>query len=404
MRIPFSPPDITQDDIDAVAEVMRSGWITTGPKTKEFERRIALFCGTDRTVCLGSATAALELTLRFLGIGQGDEVVTSAYTYSASASVIAHTGAAVVLADVDPGSYHISPARVLDAVTHRTKAVIAVDIAGVPCDYDALYAALVQKKHLYRPKTLLQSCFERPVLIADAAHSLGAAYKNRPVGSIADFTCFSFHAVKNLTTAEGGAVTWRPVKGIADADVYKNFMLLALHGQDKDALAKQAAENWGYDIRLLGYKCNMTDMAAALGVSQLSRYPKTLIKRRGLIEEYDRAFCALDIECLRHFTDEYSSSGHLYPVRLLGRDEAFRDGVIRRMAQRGVATNVHYKPLPMHSAYQRMGFDIRDFPNAYGMYRNEITLPLYSAMTGDEIGLTIGAFVRELAARSAACM
>lgn len=404
MNIQFSPPEIVQSDIDAVVEVLKSGWITTGPRTKEFERQLSRFCGTSQTVCLHSATAALELTLRLLGIGPGDEVVTSAYTYTASASVIAHTGAKIVLADVDIGNYHLSPGRVQDAITDKTKAVIAVDIAGIPCGYRELYAALEDKKRLYRPENVIQSCFDRPVLIADAAHSLGALYMDGPVGSIADFTCFSFHAVKNLTTGEGGAVTWRPVRGMPDETIYRQFMLLSLHGQSKDALEKTAAGGWAYDISVAGYKCNMTDIQAALGLSQLKRYDLILAKRRRLIESYDEAFATLDAEPLRHYGRDYASSGHLYMIRLNGKDEEFRDKVICEMAESGVAANVHYKPLPMHSAYKKMGFVIGDFPNAYEMYKNEITLPLYSRMTEVESMFVSDTFFKILRARNTACM
>lgn len=404
MNIPFSPPEITQDDIDAVVEVLKSGWITTGPKTKEFEERLSQFCNTGKTVCLNSATAALELTLRFLGIGQGDEVITSVYTYTASASVIAHVGATMVLVDVDEGNYHISPEKVMEAVTSRTKAVIAVDIAGVPCDYDRLFIALQQKNHLYQSGNVIQSCFNRPVLIADAAHSLGAVYKDKKVGSIADFTCFSFHAVKNLTTAEGGAVTWRPVRSLTDEYIYTKFMLFALHGQNRDALERTLAGYWVYDIFLMGYKCNMTDITAALGLSQLSRYRQTLLKRKKIIEQYNKAFASLDIKVLQHYTSQYTSSGHLYPVRLTGKDEAFRDAVMNRMAQNGISANVHYKPLPMHSAYKNMGFNINDFPNAYDIFKNEITLPLYSKMTEIENEFVIDVFTRILNEVTAAYM
>ncbi len=404
MNIPFSPPDITQADIDAVVDVLKSGWITTGPKTKEFERQLSRFCATNQTVCLNSATAALELTLRFLGIGPGDEVITSAYTYTATASVVQHVGAKTILVDTDKGSYHLSAQHVLDAITKRTKAVIAVDIAGVPCGYDGLFAALEQKKHLFRPRSVVQSCFERPVLIADAAHALGAAYKGKPVGSIADFTCFSFHAVKNLTTAEGGAVTWRTLPGVPDGFIYTQFMLLSLHGQNKDALEKSLAGHWVYDITLPGYKCNMTDMMAALGLSQLSRYPQTLLKRRRIIEAYNGAFGTLDVETLTHYGDEYASSGHLYMLRLPGKDEKCRDELIRELAERGVAANVHYKPLPMHSAYKNMGFDIADFPNAYAMYRNEVSLPVYSGMTDAENDFVIDTVFKILKTRDIACM
>lgn len=404
MNIPFSPPDITQDDIDAVVEVLRSGWITTGPKTKEFERQLSLFYDTNKTVCLNSASAALELTLRFLGIGPGDEVITSAYTYTASASIIDHVGAKIVLVDVDEGSYHISPKNVLDAITEKTKAVIAVDIAGVPCDYDNLFIALEQKKNLFHAQNAVQSCFDRPVLIADAAHSLGATYKNKPIGKIADFTCFSFHAVKNLTTAEGGAATWRTIRGMPDEYIYTKFMLLALHGQNKDALEKSMAGHWVYDIDLLGYKCNMTDIMAALGLSQLSRYKQSIIKRRGITEKYNAAFEPFNVESLMHYGNGYTSSCHLYLLRLIGKDEKYRECVIHKMSENGIATNVHYKPLPMHSAYKKMGFDIKDFPYAYNMYKNEITLPVYSKMTEIENSVIIDSFLNILKMRNIACM
>ena len=404
MNIPFSPPDITQEDIDAVVEVLKSGWITTGPKTKEFERQLSLFCNTKQTVCLNSATAALELTLRFLGIGPGDEVITSAYTYTASASVIEHVGAKIILVDVDEGSYHISPQNVLRAITEKTKAVIAVDIAGVPCDYDQLFIALEQKKNFFHAKNSVQASFDRPVLIADAAHSFGATYKKKSVGSIADFSCFSFHAVKNLTTAEGGAITWRPIRGMLDEYIYTKFMLLALHGQNKDALEKSLAGHWVYDIDLLGYKCNMTDIMAALGLSQLKRYKQTLLKRRRIIEVYEQAFKSLNVEALKHYGSRYDSSGHLYLLRLIGRDEKYRDDVINKMAESGIATNVHYKPLPMHSGYKKIGFNIKDFPNAYEMYKNEITLPVYSKMTETEISFIIELFFEILKMKKLACV
>lgn len=404
MKIEFSPPDITQSDIDAVVEVLKSGWITTGPRTKEFERQLSLFYGTGSTVCLNSATAALELTLRFLGIGPGDEVITTAYTYTATASVIEHVGAKIVLVDVDPGSYHISSGNVLKAVTNKTKAVIAVDIAGVPCDYKSLFSALEQKKNLFCAGNMVQSCFDRPVLIADAAHSLGAIYRGRPVGNVADFTCFSFHAVKNLTTAEGGAVTWRPLRGLPDEAVYKQYMLLSLHGQNKDALEKSLAGHWVYDITLAGYKCNMTDIMAALGLSQLARYTKTLLKRRRIIDQYDEAFKTLEVNSLQHYGKGFASSGHLYMMRLNGKDEAFRNRIIGEMSNNGIATNVHFRPLPMHSAYRKMGFDIKDFPNAYDMYKNEITLPVFTKMTEKENAFIIDVFIELMANKNIACI
>jgi dTDP-4-amino-4,6-dideoxygalactose transaminase len=382
--IPFVLPEITKNDINAVVDVLKSGWITTGQITKKFEEHLSRFCKTNKTVCVNSATAAMELTLRFLGIGPGDEVITSAYTYTASASVIEHVGAKIVLVDVDKGSYHISAENILNAVTDRTKAVIAVDIAGVPCCYDRLFSVLEQKKHLYRPAKGVQSLFDRPVLIADAAHAFGSLYKDQQVGNIADFTCFSFHAVKNLTTGEGGAITWRPVPGMPDDCIYKQFMLLSMHGQNKDALEKTLNGCWEYDINLMGYKCNMPDIMAALGLSQLWRYSEMLFKRHWIIDKYDQAFQDLNIEILRHKTKDYVSNGHLYMARLTGADYKFRNYVIGKMLENSIMTNVHYKPLPMHSAYKKAGFDIGDFPNAYEMYKNEISLPLYTLLTDEE--------------------
>lgn len=379
-KIPFSPPDITQEEIDAVAETLRSGWITTGPKTKQFEYKIAEYCGTKKSACLGSATAALELTLRVLGIGPGDEVITSAYTYTASASVIAHVGAKIVLVDTAKDSFHMNYEALADAVSEKTKAVIPVDIAGVMCDYDKIFQIVNEKKSRFHAANEMQERIGRVAVVADAAHSFGAEYKGRKSGSVADFTCFSFHAVKNLTTGEGGAVTWREIPQVADNELYKQYMLLSLHGQSKDALAKTTAGGWEYDILCPAYKCNMTDICASIGLAQLDRYGALLDKRREVIGYYDRALSQLPVTMLRHFTPEYTSSGHLYLMRLDGKSEQERNAFIRRMSEAGIATNVHYKPLPMHTAYRNMGFDIKDFPNAYEMYGNEVTLPLHTLL------------------------
>lgn len=384
-KVPFSPPDITQKEIDAVTEVLKSGWITTGPKTKEFENKISEYCGTNKTACLNSATAALELTLRLLGIGEGDEVITSAYTYTASASVIAHAGAKIILVDTGKDSFHLDYEALAGAVTEKTKAIIPVDIAGVMCDYDRIYEIVHAKKHLFRAGNALQERIGRIAVVADAAHSFGAKYKGRISGSAADFTCFSFHAVKNLTTGEGGAVTWRPADGIDDAEIYKQYMLLSLHGQSKDALEKTNAGSWKYDIACLAYKCNMTDICAAIGLAQLERYGGLLERRKEIIKVYDEAFEGTNIVPFKHFTDGCQSSGHLYLTTLQGKNETERNEIICKMTEAGIATNVHYKPLPMHTAYKKLGFDIGKFPNAYGMYRKELTLPLHTALTGEQL-------------------
>lgn len=388
-KVPFSPPDITQKEIDAVTEVLKSGWITTGPKTKEFENKISGYCGTNKTACLSSATAALELTLRLLGIGEGDEVITSAYTYTASASVIAHAGAKIILVDTGKNSFHLDYEALADAVTEKTKAIIPVDIAGVMCDYDRIFEIVQAKKHLFRAGNALQERIGRIAVVADAAHSFGAKYKGRISGSVADFTCFSFHAVKNLTTGEGGAVTWRQGDGIDDAEIYKQYMLLSLHGQSKDALEKTSAGSWEYDIVYPAYKCNMTDICAAIGLAQLERYGGLLERRKEIIKVYDEAFEGTNVVPLKHFSDDCQSSGHLYLTTLRGKNETERNEIICKMAEAGVATNVHYKPLPMHTAYKKLGFDIGKFPNAYGMYRNELTLPLHTLLNDKQIECVI---------------
>lgn len=392
MQIPFSPPDIGEAEIAEVVDTLRSGWITTGPKTKHFEQMIAAYCGTTRAVCLNSATAALECTLRLLGIGPGDEVITSAYTYTASASVICHVGATPVLVDTAPDSYEMDYERLAAAVTTRTKAVIPVDLAGVMIDYDRLFAAIETKKSLFRPAGPLQEAYGRVLVVADGAHSLGAERGGRRCGSVADFTTFSFHAVKNLTTGEGGAVTWRPDPGVDDDAVYKQYMLLSLHGQNKDALAKTQLGAWEYDIVAPYYKCNMTDILASLGIAQLRRYDAILARRHELIAFYDRALRDMPVTTLCHSGPGFRSSGHLYLTRLTGRDSATRGAVIRRLAEQGVSANVHYKPLPMLTAYRDLGFDIADYPNAYRQFQNEITLPLHTCLTDEMAAYTIDSF------------
>ncbi|MGO1368561.1 DegT/DnrJ/EryC1/StrS family aminotransferase [Senegalia sp. (in: firmicutes)] len=385
MKIPFSPPDISENEINEVAATLSTGWITTGPKTKLFEKKIAEYCNTSKAVCLNSATAAMEMTLRLLGVGPGDEVITSAYTYSASASVIHHVGAKIVLVDSGKDSFHIDYDAIADAITEKTKAIIPVDIAGVMCDYDRIFEAVNNKKDLFKPSNELQKAIGRVVVLADAAHSFGASYEGQMSGQVADFTCFSFHAVKNLTTAEGGAVTWRDITEFDKEEIYKEFMLLSLHGQSKDALAKTKLGAWEYDIVYPAYKCNMTDLMASLGLAQLARYSENLERRKQIIEMYDKALENSSAVSLKHFSDKSSSSGHLYLVKLLGKDEEYRNDVIVKMAEKGIATNVHYKPLPMHTAYKNLGFDIKDYPNAFNMYKNEITLPLHTLLTNEEV-------------------
>ena len=384
-EIPFSPPDITDREIEAVVEVLRSGWITTGPKTKLFEKRIAEYVGVPRAVCLNSATAAMELTLRLLGVGPGDEVITSAYTYTASASVIHHVGARIVLVDTAPNSYEMDYEKLADAITERTKVIIPVDLAGKMCDYDAVFSAVESKRHLFRANNELQELFNRVIVMADAAHAFGATQNGKQCGQVADFTCFSFHAVKNLTTAEGGAVVWRDVPGLHHDDLYQKYMLYSLHGQSKDALSKAQKGSWEYDIMFPGYKCNMTDILASIGLAQLERYPELLKKRRELIESYDLLLRPRGIDALVHYGPSFASSGHLYMVRIPGIDEGQRNGIIIRMAEAGVACNVHYKPLPMLTAYRNLGFDINDYRNALKQYENEITLPLHTSLTTEDL-------------------
>ncbi|WP_341201715.1 DegT/DnrJ/EryC1/StrS family aminotransferase [Planomicrobium okeanokoites] len=385
MNIQFSPPDISEAEINAVIEVLRSGWITTGPKTKLFEKTIAEYVNTPKAVCLNSGTAAMELTLRILGVGEGDEVITSAYTYTATASVIQHVGAKIVLIDTAPDSYEMNYDLMEQAITSKTKAILPVDIAGVMCDYNRIFEAVNNKKHLFVPASDMQQAIGRITVIADAAHSFGASYNGRKSGEVADFTCFSFHAVKNLTTCEGGAVTWNSIAGVPDEEIYRHFMLLSLHGQSKDALAKAQTGSCDYDIIYPGYKCNMTDIAAAIGLAQFSRYPELLKKRREIIETYDRALANSNVAILQHFTVTSESSGHLYLVRMIGMSEAERGEIIRAMAEKGISTNIHYKPLPMLTAYKNMGFDIKDFPYAHLQYLNEISLPVHTLLSEEDV-------------------
>lgn len=392
MKIPFSPPDITEQEADEVRDALLSGWITTGPRTKQLEREIAAFCETDRAVCLNSATACLESVLRILGVGEGDEVITSAYTYTASASVVCHVGARLVLVDTHPGSYEMDYDKLADVITERTKVVIPVDLAGIPCDYDKIFQVVESKKHLFHPRNNIQKAFDRVIVSADAAHAFGATWHGRKIGSVADFTSFSFHAVKNFTTAEGGALTWRSREGIDNEQLYREFQLLSLHGQSKDALAKTQLGAWEYDIVSPAYKCNMTDVMAAIGLVQMKRYPGLLARRRQLIEIYNEALKDCNVALLDHYNEEHISSGHLYLVRLLGKDSAFRNEVITEMARREIACNVHYKPLPMMTAYQALGFDIKDYPNAYHQFENEVTLPLHTRLTDEQVEYVVKNF------------
>ncbi len=380
---------MTEAEVNEVKEAILSGWITTGPRTKELERQIAAYVGAPRAVCLNSQTACAEMALRLLGIGEGDEVIVPTYTYTASASVVYHVGAKIVFVDVQPNRPEIDYDAVEAAVTDRTKAIIPVDLAGIPCDYDRLLAIAERKKDLFRPSSDLQRALGRIALCADAAHAFGASWHNKMVGSIADFSSFSFHAVKNFTTAEGGALTWRTIPGIDDEALYHQVQLLSLHGQSKDALAKTQLGAWEYDIVGPWYKCNMTDIMAALGLVQMKRYPALLARRKEIIARYDAAFKPLGVEVLTHYTDEYTSSGHLYLTRVPNATLEERQAIIVQMAERGIATNVHYKPLPMMTAYKALGFDIKDFPNAYALFANEITLPLHTRLTDEEIAYII---------------
>ena len=391
--IPFSPPDMTEAEVAEVSDALRSGWIATGPRTKEFEHLIAMCCQTEKSVCLNSATAAMELVLRILGVGPDDEVITSAYTYTATASVTCHVGAKVVMVDTAPGSFEMDYSKLADAITDRTKVIVPVDLGGIVCDYDRIFAAVESKAHLFCPSNDIQKAFGRVIVMADAAHAFGAQWHGRMCGEIADFTSFSFHAVKNLTTAEGGAVTWRNISGIDNEWLYKQFQLLSLHGQNKDALAKTQLGAWEYDIVSPAFKCNMTDIMAGIGLAQLKRYPEMLHRRREIIGRYNDALKNSNVQVLDHYGPDHSSSGHLYIVRLLDMDVAERNDVIVKMAERGIACNVHYKPLPMMTAYKALGFDIADYPNAYDQYRNEVTLPLHTRLTDEDVEYVISNFV-----------
>ena len=396
MKIPFSPPDIGEEEIREVIDTLKSGWITTGPKTKLFEEKIAEYCGTEKAVCLNSQTACAEMSLRILGIGPGDEVITSAYTYTASASVIYHVGATPVLVDIGKDSLEMDYDQLETKITEKTKAIIPVDLGGVICDYDRIYDIVNNKKDLFKPANEIQEKIGRIAVVADGAHSFGARKNGKPSGSFADFTNFSFHAVKNLTTAEGGASVWKTIDGIDNEYIYKQFMLLSLHGQTKDALSKTGLGNWEYDIVEPYYKCNMTDIMAALGLAQLRRYGNMLDRRLELVKKYDEAFADLPVTVLKHYGDNFRSCCHLYLVNVLGKTREECNQIIEKMAEDGIATNVHYKPLPLLSAYKKRGFDIKDYPNAFARYSNIISLPLYSTMTDEEIDYVIDCFKKAL--------
>lgn len=385
MKIPFSPPDITEKEIEQVSEALRSGWITTGPKTKELEREVADLCGVNRAVCLNSQTACAEMTLRLLGIKEGDEVITCAYTYTASASVVCHVGAKLILIDTQRDSLEMDYEQLENAITEKTKVIIPVDLGGVPCDYDRIFSIVERKKDLFHPANKIQESIGRVIVMADAAHAFGATWKEKPVGSIADFSNFSFHAVKNFTTAEGGAAVWKDIAGIDNEEIYHQYQLLSLHGQSKDALAKTQLGAWEYDIIGPWFKCNMTDVVAGIGLAQMKRYKGLLERRKEIIGKYDSAFKPIGIEVLDHYTESHQSSGHLYITRVPGITLEQRHEIIVKMAEAGVACNVHYKPLPMMTAYKNMGFDIKDYPNAYALFENAITLPLHTKLTDEEV-------------------
>ena len=389
MRIEFSPPDITQLEIDEVVDTLKSGWITTGPKTKRLEQELSVFTNTDKTVCLNSATAAMELTLRVLGVGAGDEVITCAYTYSASASVIDHVGAKIILVDTNKEDKFMDLEALENAITEKTKVIIPVDLAGMPCKYDEIFEIVERKKALFRPNNKLQEKIGRVVVMADAAHSLGAEYKGKPSGSVADFTCFSFHAVKNFTVAEGGSVTWNRALGLDDDEIYREFQLLSLHGQSKDALSKTQLGSWEYDIVAPNFKCNLTDIASGIGLAQLKRYPDLLKRRFEIVERYNKGFEGTRVKPFVHFEEDKKSCCHLYIVNIEGASEEERNEIIVKMAEKGIATNVHYKPLPMHTAYKNLGFDIKDYPNAYNNYKSQITLPLHTLLTDEQVDYII---------------
>ena len=392
MKIPFSPPDITDEEIKEVTEVLKSGWITTGPKTKELEEKIAGFCHTDRAVALNSATACMEMALRLFEIGPGDEVIVPAYTYTASASVVVHVGATLKLVDVGADSYNIDYDKLEELITDKTKAIIPVDIAGVMVDYDRIRDIVMDKRGLFKSQGKLQEALGHILILADSAHGFGASRKGKMSGEDADFTSFSFHAVKNFTTAEGGALVWRHIPGVDDEEIYHQLMLLTLHGQSKDALAKTKLGAWEYDIVGPYFKCNMTDIMAGIGLAQFRRYEGLLARRKEIIEKYTKGISGDNIQILAHYGSDFKSSGHLFLVRVLNMNEEDRNNLITKMAEKGIATNVHYKPLPMHTAYKNLGFDIKDFPNSYNMYHNEITLPLHTLLTDEQVDYVIETF------------
>lgn len=396
MNIPFSPPDISELEIEQVCDALRSGWITTGPRVKELETLIAGYVGVNKAVCLNSQTACAEMALRIMGIGAGDEVIVPAYTYTATASVVAHVGATVVMIDCQTDSLEMDYDAVEAAVSANTKAIIAVDIAGIPCDYDRLFEIAEKKKNVFSPASDIQRALGRVAIMADTAHAFGAERAGKMAGSIADFSATSFHAVKNMTTSEGGALTWRTIEGISDDDIYRHLQLLSLHGQSKDALAKTQLGAWEYDIVAPYYKCNMTDILAAVGLAQFQRYPDMLSRRREIIEKYDNALNPIGVKTLDHYTDKYTSSGHLYITNISGITTEQRNDIIIKMAEQGIACNVHYKPLPMHTAYKNMGFDIADYPNAYNYFANEITLPLHTGLTDEQVEYVTDNYIKIL--------
>lgn len=391
-NIPFSPPDITELEIDEVAQALRSGWITTGPRTKELEKRLAAYCHTERVACLNSATASEELNLRILGIGEDDEVIVPAYTYTATASAVIHVGASLKFVDSQKDSFEPDYEQLERLINEKTKAIILVDLGGIICDYDRVFEIIERKKNLFRPKTEIQKAMGRIAVLADSAHALGASRNGKMAGEIADFTDFSFHAVKNLTTAEGGASTWKHIEGIDDEEIYKHYQLYSLHGQSKDALAKTRLGAWEYDIVGAWYKCNMTDVMAAIGLKQLERYQSLLTRRKEIIKKYDSACDAVGVYHLEHYGDNFSSSGHLYITRVPKINAEERNEIIIKMAQRGIACNVHYKPLPMMTAYKSLGFDIKDYPNAYAFFSNEITLPLHTRLSDEDVEYVISGY------------
>lgn len=388
-NIPFSPPDISDGEINEVIDTLKSGWITTGPKTKELERRLSEFTNTPKTVCLNSATAALELTLRVLGIGEGDEVIVPAMTYTASCSVIYHVGAKAVIVDIAEDSHEMDYDALADAITENTKAVIPVDLAGIPCDYDRIFEVVESKKHLFKARSEYQEKLGRVAVVADGAHALGSTYKGKKVGCVADFTTFSFHAVKNFTTAEGGSVTWKENENFDNEELYREYQIYSLHGQTKDALAKTKAGSWEYDIVIPGYKCNLTDIAASIGLVQLDRYPKLLERREDIIDQYNKGFEGTRIKPLSHSSEDYKSCGHLYITHVEGATFEQRGEIIVKMAERGISCNVHYKPLPLLTAYKNLGFDIENYPNAYNYYVKEITLPLHTRLSDEDVAVII---------------